>query len=439
MREQIKQRPINKGKLIRRTLITVLLAAVFGVVACVTFLLLQPYISSRLYPEPEAQTVIFPEESAEAEMSPEEMYADDEAIAQEAADEAQAEDALEEARLRSLIRQESERILRASQLDITSYRELYAAFRQLVAGVDRSIVTVTAITPDTNWFNDPYERSGSTSGLIIADSGQDILILCSAGALSGAEQIVATFTDGTETDASVRRADSISGLAVLEVNKRELSEETLSGIQPAQLGSSAVGAGVGTPVVAVGSPAGSVGSVGQGMIIADQTQLDLADEDLRLMTTDITGADDGSGVLVDLSGQVIGIIDMRYADSDVPSRLVAIGVTQLKPLIEELSNERESAYLGIHGTDIPPALRKSLDIPEGAYVLRTEMDSPAMQAGLQSGDIITGIGDEVVTGYGQLISRMYELVPDEEYTLHILRQVAEDHIELELQVVPAAR
>ena len=62
--EKIKQRPINRKKLLMRTVITVSLAVVFGIVACFTFLFLQPVFSDRLYPEKEPETVSFPEESA---------------------------------------------------------------------------------------------------------------------------------------------------------------------------------------------------------------------------------------------------------------------------------------------------------------------------------------------------------------------------------------
>ena len=53
MIEKIKQRPINKPRLIRRTLITVSMAVIFGLIACFTFLVLEPVISNWLYPEEE--------------------------------------------------------------------------------------------------------------------------------------------------------------------------------------------------------------------------------------------------------------------------------------------------------------------------------------------------------------------------------------------------
>ena len=78
LRETIKQKPVNKKKLLRRTLLTVAMAVVFGLVACFTFLVLEPVISNRLYPEEEAEEVRFPEETATEEMRPEDMLVEEE-------------------------------------------------------------------------------------------------------------------------------------------------------------------------------------------------------------------------------------------------------------------------------------------------------------------------------------------------------------------------
>ena len=76
MVEKIKVKPVNKKKLIRRTLITISMAIIFGLVACVTFLVLEPVISNWLNPEeePQVEIVVFPEDKEE--MSPEEMLAE---------------------------------------------------------------------------------------------------------------------------------------------------------------------------------------------------------------------------------------------------------------------------------------------------------------------------------------------------------------------------
>ena len=77
LQEKIKERPINKKKLLQRTVITASLALLFGLVACLTFLLLEPVLNNWLYPEEEPQIVTFPQEKNE--MLPEDMLTEEEA------------------------------------------------------------------------------------------------------------------------------------------------------------------------------------------------------------------------------------------------------------------------------------------------------------------------------------------------------------------------
>lgn len=72
--ERIKVRPINRKKLIRRTILTAAMAVIFGLIACVTFLVLEPVINRWLYPEEKPPMVSFPEDRVE--MLPEDMLAE---------------------------------------------------------------------------------------------------------------------------------------------------------------------------------------------------------------------------------------------------------------------------------------------------------------------------------------------------------------------------
>ena len=72
--EKIKVKPVNKKKLLRKTIITAAMAVIFGLIACFTFLILEPVFNNWLYPEEEPPLVVFPED--QEEMSPEEMLAE---------------------------------------------------------------------------------------------------------------------------------------------------------------------------------------------------------------------------------------------------------------------------------------------------------------------------------------------------------------------------
>jgi serine protease Do len=125
---------------------------------------------------------------------------------------------------------------------------------------------------------------------------------------------------------------------------------------------------------------------------------------------------------------------MSYHHSDLPNHICAIGITELKSLLEDLSNGRNRAYLGIHGTTIPSDVAESLGVPAGAYITKTEMNSPAMMAGIQSGDIVTAIGHEEVSAYEPLIAKLSTYSPDDVVTLSIMRQGPTESISIDIEV-----
>ncbi len=421
--EKIKQRPVNRKKLLRRTVITISLAAIFGIVACFTFLLLQPVFSDKLYPEKEPETVSFPEESASEELTPEEMFADDNEIA-----------AVEAMSLEANQKDQIDQAIAEYAFTSYDYSQMMASLKNVATDASRSIVQVTAITSDTNWFSSSYESSGSTSGLIVADSGNYYYILVHANAVAEAESIDVTFCDNTKSQAYIKLNDSTTGLCVLTLRKSRLPLETRERIMPATLGSSNTNSFTGLPVIAIGNPIGVQGSISYGIVTSEKKTIDLPDSAYKLITTDINGSSLGSGVIINLRGQVIGLIDMSRRPEDLSDNICAIGITELKPLIEDLSNGKSRAFLGIHGTTVPVDIQESQNIPAGAYVIKTEMSSPAMRAGIQSGDIITAVGDDVIISYEQLISKLAQFSPDDIITVTVMRQAPTDYIDMQIEV-----
>ena len=160
--EKIKEKPVNKKKLIRRTIITVSMAVIFGSVACVTFLVLEPVISNWLYPEeePEIQTVEFPEDKEE--MSPEDMLAENlptespEPTPSPSPEPDQAGEGGEEEYVQ-LGQEQVQEILSQVTFDLNHYSQLYAALYEYGNELSRHIVTVTAVTSNIDWFNSVQE------------------------------------------------------------------------------------------------------------------------------------------------------------------------------------------------------------------------------------------------------------------------------------------
>ena len=144
----------------------------------------------------------------------------------------------------------------------------------------------------------------------------------------------------------------------------------------------------GDAVAVLGKPFGYAGAVGFGTIANSRNELDADDGSYQLLCTDIGAAEDGTGVIVNLSGEVVGIIDQSISDNSSKRLVTGYGISGLKSEIELLSNGQAVPYVGIRGLDVTAEI-EAQGIPNGVYVQTVEPDSPAMAAGIQSGDIIT--------------------------------------------------
>lgn len=417
MQEKIKNRPVNKKKLLRRTMITALMAAVFGLVACLTFLLLEPLFSNWLYPEEEPEPVTFPAE--EDEMLPEDMLAEEEEEPEPpAAPEAQTQP--------------------PAELELNDYRLLYGKLYELAQESSRAIVTVTGVTSDVDWFDNPYESGGRASGLLVADTGREYLILVDRRPIETVETIRVTFWDGTQAQAELKSVDDVTGLAVVGVEQQGLSETTKEQLRAADLGSSNNPVVLGSPILILGSPYGSGNSIAYGMITSMGETLHLPDAAYKLLRTDVYGSPQASGVVLNMQGQVIGMVNESFNEDDMANQINAIGISELKATIERLSNDREQAYIGLYGADVTEEIQRETQAPAGAYLTEVALDSPALRAGIQSGDILIRMNGETIGSYRDYIEQLSQVTAGSSVTLTVMRQVSGEYREMDLNVTTDA-
>ena len=409
IKERMKERPVNKKRLIRRMVITASMAVVFGVLACFTFLVLEPVFSNFLYPEEEPQAVEIPEDTDE--MLPEDMMIVEEDSTAKPEETTNKDDEV-----------------------LSDYKLLYQKIYELANKTMKSMVTVTGVSQDIDWFNNSYENKGQTSGLIVANTERELLILADEKILDKAEDLHVTFSDGTTTVASVKQTDANTEQVVIAVPVNQIGKSTLNVIDVASLGNSKSTSLLATPVIALGRPYGNTKSVAYGMITSKGTVLNLIDCNYELLTTDIYGSEEANGILLNLNGEVIGIINQKYNKDEAKNLISAVGISELKRTIERMSNGKEMAYLGINGTDVTGEANTSLGVPLGAYVTGIVMDSPAMKAGIQSGDVITKINEQEILSFSQYAAAIAECRPEETITVTLMRQGPEEYREITLSI-----
>ena len=369
LNEKIKTKPFYKKKWVQILLTTVIAAVVFGAISSFVFAKVNAWMK---------------EKSAQEEIKDIEIPADS---AEESDMQENSEDAASQT--------PPETIVVENGLNIEDYGVLYAQLRGLAREVDKSLVKVTAVTNGVDWFNEEYQNSGQASGMIIGDNGVELLILTRYGTVESCDGMNVTFVDDTVASAALKKYDITTSLAVISVNLSEISDSTKEKIKKANLGNS-TRLEAGTPVIALGRVDGSEDSMLVGTLTSTISSQSAIDAEYTILVTDMLKHAGSDGVLVNLNGEVIGIIQEQHLAENMKNVLAGYAISDIKSLLQHLSNNQDITYLGIQGISVP-AEAIATGIPEGIYVTDVELDSPAMRGGIQAGDIIHAINGQKVT------------------------------------------
>jgi serine protease Do len=405
VREKIKDKPYNKKRIAIRLLTAIACGIAFGAAASIVFALLLPRLQS-------------PQEAAQEESQTTEEESE------QPATETQTEEETES---------EAEPMEVVVDLTIEDYQKIQNLLYAIGTEVNKSMVTITSVTSDTDIFHNSYEAEGQGAGVIISDTGSELLILTERKLISDASEIRVTFADDAVYSASLVKADGNTGIAILSVGKSTLSASTRSTITCAEIGRSA-GVGNGTLVIALGNLLGTNDSILTGNITSTDNEITTEDRNYSIFTTDIVADKNGSGVLVNTEGQIIGIVMQDYSASSSENILTAVAVSDLEPVIEMLCAGEDIPYLGLHVSTVTDKIAADYDIPKGVYIREVSMDSPAMNAGLQSGDVIVKVNGENVSTANGFSSKVLGLTPGDTVSVVVKRKGASAYSEITVSV-----
>lgn len=430
IREEIKARPLNKKKLIRSTGLTALSAVIFGLIACLTFAVASSVINNKfgIINQPKepvnAEPFIFPEETVDEEMNPEDMRVNDE-----------PQDEIDYSKFSIMDEDEIKKFLASITFSINDYQNLYRSMSVIADSAESSLVRVKAVSKDKDWLDELYEGTKEAAGFIVAEKDDNLYVLTYGQDIKEADKIKVEFVNEISVNAEFVKADDETGLCVVAVPLYNVNEATLSGIQVAKLGISYPSSVVGIPVIAIGSPMGTYGSIAYGMVTNNTSRIQVFDNIYKGLTTDIYGSTKASGAIINLKGEIIGIISTKFVAGDTRNLVSAIGISELKKTIEDLINGDDLAFFGVQGSDVPQeAVLSSVGAPIGAYVTKVNNGSPAMRAGIQPGDIITRFNGVRVTGFSLLASCIHSNAPGEAVPITIRRLSQGEYKEISISV-----
>ena len=406
VKEKIKRQRFYQNKTFRKVVFQLILAAACGIMACFVFVISRPWMEERFQKE-ERQEISLPrdeeeEEPVSAPQEPEPL-------------------------------QEPVIITESVELELEDYRKLYGKLKGVADECAKSLVTVTAASNDMDWFNETYESREQTSGILVGNNGVELLVLTIYSRVQSADQLQVTLASHTSFDAVLKNYDTVTDLAVLSVNLADLPEGTLDQLQMANLGGSR-NMRPGELVIAVGSPAGVSGSVLYGNLVSAGYSVSVIDGEYELLLTDMPKASESSGVLVNLDGEIVGIIQQSCQGPGSRDTLTAYGISDVKDVIEHLSNSQDLVYIGIMGADVTQETAEVQSLPTGVYITSVEMNSPAMDAGLQQGDVITEINGQTITGISEIQEMLLKFSREQVIQVLVMRLGKEGYKEIPCSV-----
>ena len=354
LQEIIKDEAGDQAKWKHDVLRRIQLGLIFGLVACFTFFACKPWVEKRFEGDPTEVTIPQDEQQEENQTQQEEEQV-----------------------------QEQKTVLTTE-----TYQEMLNNLKQVSGEVRKSVVEIQGAVTEEEFSKD---QEKSISGMIVADNGQELLILAGELPVKDAKIIRVTFSGDSQCDAILKSRDAGLGLCVYAVQRKNIADDVWAQIETATLGGSKV-VSEGDTVIAVGKLYGCDTIAGYGVIESGENYLDKADGQYQTIYTDVAGDISGSGVLVNIRGEVIGIINTSVRTDNQTNKISGYGISDIKDVIELLSNGKNVPYLGVSGVEVSSEMQGQ-GIPQGVYVKEVDAGSPAMAAGIQSGDIITNIAD----------------------------------------------
>ncbi|HEU5434195.1 MAG TPA: trypsin-like peptidase domain-containing protein [Thermomicrobiales bacterium] len=262
----------------------------------------------------------------------------------------------------------------------------------------------------------------SGSGFIIDQQGH---VVTNAHVVAGGDTFQVTLQNGETRTAKLVGADPISDLAVIQIDPPVPATIRFDDSDNVQ---------VGEWVLAIGSPLGDfTGTVTEGIVGA--VGRDVPDQPGMAGYANLIQHDaainpgNSGGPLVDANGAVIGVntlgINKAPQVGPVQGLFFAIPSNAVQRIVHSLIATGHVVYpaLGITKMDVTPdvAGQYGLPAPYGVYVMNVLPGSPADQAGVEAGDLITAIDGRAVDQQHSFTERLFTYQPGDKVKLTVLR------------------
>ena len=420
IQEKIVRQPLSRRQIIRYIILTVICAVLFGTISAVCFTVTKTVAKKIMGQEKaeESRPITIPKDEPETQTP---------VPVQEASTE--PTEPVEEK-----VRSELEKY----PYSLEDLNKMYGNLRTLALEADKSIAAIHSIQREKDWFDNPIETTGQFSGVVIDVRREEVLVLAPSKAVETADSLEVVFSDSEVVPGTVKQTDSQMGLTVICADVSSLEDVQYEKIKPVKMGNS-YSSRQGDLVFTMGSPAGMVHSSSYGFISYIAKNVQMTDGNARVLYADVKSRADAGTFLLNTDGELIGWGTDRY-DQDVETGMKTfMSISDYKGILELLSNGIPVPYLGIEGQEVTTEMEKN-GMPAGIYITAAAPESPAYNAGLQSGDILDEINDVKIEGMKNFQAQVERLHVGDHITVTVQRNNGKDEYkEIEFAVTMGAR
>jgi serine protease Do len=271
--------------------------------------------------------------------------------------------------------------------------------------------------------------TGVGSGFFISADGYAVT---NNHVVDHAKSVEITTDDGKTYTAKVIGTDAKTDLALIKVDgKSDFTYVNFESDAPR----------VGDWVVAVGNPYGLGGTVTAGIISAEGRDIGSGPYDDYIQIDAPINKGNSGGPTFDTKGNVIGVNTAIYSPTggsvgigfDIPAATVKMVVAQLKD-----KGSVTRAWLGVQVQPVTAGIAESLGMKNasGALVDEAQVDTPAVKAGIQAGDVITAVNGNAIKDSRTLAREISGMAPGSSAKLDILRKGEAKSITVTLATMP---
>lgn len=265
-----------------------------------------------------------------------------------------------------------------------------------------------------------YKVQEAGTGVIVGENDTELMIATNNHVVEGASTLSVGFIDNSTASAELKGADPDNDLAVIAVNRSDITDDTMSQLKIATVGDSDE-LELGEQVVAIGNALGYGQSVTVGWVSALNRDITLTDENgVAINSTGLIQTDaainpgNSGGALLNMDGELVGINEAKTGTTptgiSVDNMGFAIPIDKAEDSQKELMSlptrdkvdASHASALGIEGQSVTSDLTQLYGIPGGVIVASVVENGPADQAGIQKSDIITELDGRSVGNLEQL-------------------------------------